>query len=176
MTDSLRERILDTLWPPDLDDPTMRVYAILDGARDPSVFGFVKGSGRPHCCLYAGALPRELVETAPYLVELDRAAPFTDLLVSQGWGQSWGIYACARYDLEAMRRHLRRFLVVQDESGRQLLFRYYDPRVMRVYLPTCNVTERAQVFGPVTRYVMEGEDAAALIEFNVARDLDRVIT
>ena len=163
----------NALWPPDLNSPAMRVYAVLDGARDPSIHEFVKGSNRPHCCLYAGELPRELVETAPYLVELERDGLFTRDLLERAWGKAWGIFACAEVDLEAMRRHLRRFLIVQDERGKQLLFRFYDPRVMRVYLPTCDPTERAQIFGPVTRYVIEGEDERA-IERNVARDLDRI--
>ena len=35
--------------------------------------------------------------------------------------------------VDELRRHLRRFLLVKDESGRQLYFRYYDPRVLRLY-------------------------------------------
>jgi hypothetical protein len=30
-----------------------------------------------------------------------------------------------------------------------LLFRYYDPRVLRVYLPSCRPSELETVFGPV---------------------------
>jgi hypothetical protein len=40
-----------------------------------------------------------------------------------------------------MARRRRRFLRVKDEDG--LVFRFYDPRVMRVYLPTCAAGELA---------------------------------
>jgi len=46
-----------------------------------------------------------------------------------------------------MRQHFRRFITVHDESGKPLLFRYYDPRVLRTFLPTCNAKELAEIFG-----------------------------
>lgn len=54
-----------------------------------------------------------------------------------------------------LRRHFRRFLRVTDEQGQPLMFRYYDPRVLRVYLPTCTAEELALVFGPVSAYLIE---------------------
>jgi hypothetical protein len=53
--------------------------------------------------------------------------------------------------------------MVKDPDGRILYFRYYDPRVMRVYLPSCNATEMKTVFGPALSYVMEDEDGHALV-------------
>ena len=52
-----------------------------------------------------------------------------------------------------------------DEAGRRLIFRYYDPRVLRVYLPTCWPAELETVFGPVDCFLTEGESAAEVIEF-----------
>jgi hypothetical protein len=45
------------------------------------------------------------------------------------------------------------------------MFRYYDPRVLRVYLPTCQPNELRTVFGPIRSYLVEGEDGKSLIEF-----------
>jgi hypothetical protein len=55
--------------------------------------------------------------------------------------------------------------MVHDPDGRRLYFRYYDPRVFRVYLPTCNAEEMEQVFGPVLSYQMEDESARNLLVF-----------
>ena len=60
-----------------------------------------------------------------------------------------------------------RFLRVTDESGRKLLFRYYDPRVLPIYLPTCTNDELTTIFGPVDRFVTETEDGAGAVEFSV---------
>ena len=56
--------------------------------------------------------------------------------------------------------------MVKNEGGKSIYFRYYDPRVLRVYLPTCNEGELDVIFGPVLRYVVEGEDAKTMIEYS----------
>jgi hypothetical protein len=81
-----------------------------------------------------------------------------------GWGESWGIFVRMN-DPSNLRYHLRTFLRVRDEPGRTLLFRYYDPRVLRVYLPTCRPDELKAVFGPIDSYLTEGEDGQSVIEF-----------
>ena len=81
-----------------------------------------------------------------------------------GWGQSWGVFVRIK-DPSNLRSHLRGFLRVKDESGRFLLFRYYDPRVLRVYLPTCLPHELRTVFGPISSYLVEDEDGKGVIEF-----------
>ena len=57
------------------------------------------------------------------------------------------------------------FLRVRSEADQKLIFRYYDPRVLRAYLPTCNAVELRTVFGPVRRYLIEAEDPAEIIEY-----------
>jgi hypothetical protein len=143
-----------------------KVYAILDGARDERIYPAVLGCGMAFSCLYTGDLPKEMWETAPYLIHLQPDAPFTEELLRTGWGDSWGIFAAGTATLEELRRHFRRFLRVRDEAGKSLIFRWYDPRVMRVYLPTCNTEELKVVFGPVGLYWMEGEDPDDLMQYH----------
>jgi hypothetical protein len=92
---------------------------------------------------------------------------FAKWVLSEGWGKHWGIFAIAEAGLRDMRQHFRRFLTVHDESGKPLLFRYYDPRVLRVYLPTCNAAELAEIFGPVVCYVAEGEEPDTALKFEL---------
>ena len=100
-------------------------------------------------CLYRGELAPDMAEVAPYLVRLEPATEFADWVVSGGWGKHWGVFALAHATLREMRHHFRAFLTVYDPEGKPLLFRYYDPRVLRVYLPTCDARELETVFGPV---------------------------
>jgi hypothetical protein len=67
--------------------------------------------------------------------------------------------------MKNLRTHLRGFLRVTDERGRKLIFRYYDPRVLRVYLPTCNKNELRTIFGPIDQFAMEAEDPGIALEF-----------
>src|SRR5262249_36003644 len=117
------------------------VYALLDAARGERVYDAVRGCGRPFEPLYDGKLAPELAGVAPYLVELAADHPFTGQLLGEGWGDSWGCFLSAPVDLRGLRRHLRRFLKVRTENRKTLVFRYYDPRVLRLYLPTCTPGE-----------------------------------
>jgi hypothetical protein len=141
------------------------VYAVLDAARDPRVYGAVEGSGLPHACLYDGKLPAELAEAAPHLVRLRADRPFTAKLLADGWGDSWGCFMTTSLALPELRRHLRRFLRVKNEEGKTLVFRYYDPRVLRTYLPTCTPDELATFFGPVSRFIVESDGGSAALAF-----------
>jgi hypothetical protein len=123
------------------------------------------GSRLPHQCLFAGRLGTQLSQAAPYLVELSREAEFTRRIVSLGWGESWGIFAASPASIEHLRVHLRRFLQVVDAKGKRMYFRYYDPRVLRVYLPTCTEGELDVLFGPITRYMVEAAAPEQLLHY-----------
>lgn len=159
-----RRELIQTLWRPDLPGGT-KVWAVLDGARDRRIYGALIGSAQEQCCLYRGDLPWQLALAAPYLVQLDSDDKLTNQILDQGWGNAWGIFLHSTSSVERLRKHLRQFLRVKNEHGAFMLFRYYDPRVLRVYLPTCWRDELRQIFGPVDRFLMEGERGQEIREF-----------
>jgi hypothetical protein len=158
-----KNRIMQELFPANAAANTS-VWAVLDGARDKSIYYMLRDSGLDYLCLYSGFLQRELQLAAPYIVELSQDGAFTRRLLEHAWGNSWGIFVTTRNGPN-LRHHLRKFLRVRNEAGKILVFRYYDPRVMRVYLPTCWTEELKTVFGPVERYLMEDKTAQNLLEF-----------
>lgn len=137
------------------------LFALVDAARDPGIYDALLAPGVEVRCLYTEALPEPLARAAPYIVDLDRSEHFTERF-RQAWGRSWGVLVRSSADLDTLRRHFKSLNVVRGPDGQRLLFRYYDPRVLRVYLPTCTRDELAQVFGPVRALVTEGEDRGAL--------------
>ena len=158
------EAALRALWPTDFPSPRTELYAILDGARDPRIVEWLPSSRLEFRCLWAGELAPSLVRVAPYLVHVHPHAEFTRAVLDAGWGRAWGVWLHSAAPLDELRLHLRRFLRVRDERGRRFLFRYYDPRVLRVYLPTCTSEELATVFGPVQRFCLESPDGGAVLE------------
>jgi hypothetical protein len=134
------------------------VFAILDGASVPNLQAKLSEIGPEHVCLYRGEVAPDMAEVAPYLVMLERNARFTDWVIGSGWGEHWGIFGAGPVDLATLRRHFRKFLTVYDYAGRSLYFRYYDPRVLQIYLPTCNEYELRTLFGPVSFYWIEDGD------------------
>jgi hypothetical protein len=57
--------------------------------------------------------------------------------------------------------------MVKKEDGEQLYFRFYDPRVLRVFLPTCDRQQLSDFFGPVDYFVCEDEDPVSGMMFSL---------
>ena len=136
------------LWPRDAVRPA-RLYAVLDCARHASIYKLIERSYRQKTCLFAGNLDPELEQGAPFLLELNPGDHVTDELLLHGWQDFWGILIQTESGFQELRRHLRTLLRVRTQDGRFLLFRFYDPRTLNAYLPTCTTDELALVFGDV---------------------------
>jgi len=158
MTSPHVKRMIDNLWRLDEEMEPPQVYALLDAARDESIYPKIVNSDLESTCLFQGENARKLAWVAPYLVLLRRDDPFTEWVVENGWGKSWGVFAGSPAPLNELKRHFRTFLMVYDDEGSSLYFRYYDPRVLRAYLPTCNAEELGSVFGPIEFFIAEQED------------------
>ena len=159
--------VKNCLWP---DGQRRTIWMIVDAARDRRAYRLLlEGYYSDRACLFSGPLTPEVEIASPYLVQLHLDDPVTDKLLRQGWGNSWGIFLAAEVSLPALRRHLRTLLMVQDQAGRRLLFRYWDPRVLRVFLPTCRADELRQVFGPIHEVLLEEESAQSMRRFTVQR-------
>ena len=140
------------------------LFAILDAARDPMVYLRIHECPERKQSLYEDAAP-ELAFVAPYLISLPRSSPSLDLIVREGWGESWGVFLTSDRTFEEVRKHLRRLLTVQTEDGKPLLFRFYDPRVLRAFLPTCTPVETTQLHGPIGAFLIEGDSPGRLLRW-----------
>jgi len=155
-----------TVWVPLLGEifkPPSRTFAILDAARDDRIYPALISADCDWLCLYRGDAAARMATVAPYLVELHPLALFTSWLLAEGWSNSWGVFLNADLPLDRLQAHFRRFLMAQLPDGKTVFFRFYDPRVLRVYLPTCDAVERETFFGPVARFVFETDDHVAAV-------------
>ncbi len=145
------------------------LYAVLDAALERSIPKLLAASDDRHASLFIGTEARDLAAVAPYLVALDRKSKTLEKLVKEGWGNSWGIYLHSAAGFEETRRHLRSQLSPQVPAQKPLYFRFYDPRVLRAFLPECVASEVTEFFGPVSEFVMEGDNAAIALRFRDTR-------
>lgn len=114
--------------------------------------------------LFQGEAAQAMAQVAPYLVALDPASAYLESWV-EWWGNNAGVLLTTAVDEPTLFQHLRSVFVVQDETGQEHFFRYYDPRVLRVFLPTCSPGEKTEFFGPVSCYFVEGTDPESLLTF-----------
>jgi hypothetical protein len=142
------------------------LYAVLDAARNPKIIALLSHSRHEFRSLYEGNAAVDLALHAPYIVRLPEESPLLEKLACQAWGKSMGLYLTSRLPLEDVRHHLRHFLMAEIEGGKPVYFRFYDPRVLRVYLPTCTDAERREFFGPIEVVLLEGEPCSQVFQFS----------
>lgn len=154
------------------ENQDLAFYAILDGAAIPNLLDKLYAEDGPEFeCLYRGELEPDVAEVAPYLVRLDLGGEFFQWLLG-GAGQAWGIFcACdASLDMAAVRRHFRKLNLVSGPDGRMMLFRYYDPRVLAVWLQTCDAAQLRTMFLDGMRLIAERPGQAGWTQFAVSQE------
>lgn len=144
--------------------PEANVFAVLDGASIQNLLEKLEQYQPEQYCLYRGELAADLAKVAPYLVRLEQGSEVLNWILS-GFGKHWGIFAVAKANLRTMRQHFRQLLTVELAEGKVVYFRFYDPRVLRGFLPTCNAQQNQIMFGPILSYFTEKEDTQAFLYF-----------
>jgi hypothetical protein len=142
-----------------------RLYGVVDAARDCALaFEAKNGYGKTIRSLFQGAAAPALAHVAPYLILIEPDGGYL-----QNWarrlGKSAGILLISSADEETLHKHLRNVFVVQDEGGQEFFFRFYDPRVLRTYLPTCTPDEVRSFFGPVRMIAADGSKPGTVSTF-----------
>jgi hypothetical protein len=148
-----------------LEKDLQPLYALLDASREPSVLKVILESKEEHQSLFEGTQGAQLAHFAPYLVRVPNKSPLLNTLAEQAWSKSWGVFVTSDLPLKELRTHFRHYLNVKLPDGQQVYFRYYDPRVLRLFLPTCLPEEANQFFGPVKHFFMEAEDPKLALHF-----------
>ena len=145
--------------------PQEPLYALVDAAREPGGPEQAEKSGVAFESLFAGQAGSDLAHVAPYIVEFRPRSTFGQWWFGK-WGGSAGVLIETRASLAELRRHFRTLLIVGGEDGDKYYFRFYDPRVLRTFLPTCDAAQVKEFFGPVRLFICEDEDPGSLLVFS----------
>ena len=141
-------------------------FVVLDGAIGPAVRDLLNQAGVFYQSLYEGEKATELAPFGPYLAEIQKGSKLMPFLIKVGWGKSWGCFLSTQMGFLDTRKHLRHFLMVDIEGGQRVIFRFYDPRVMKVFIPTCNTEQRKEFFGKIQHIFVESETGAAVTRYS----------
>ncbi len=154
---ALADAVAEKIGPVGPDAPGGQLYGVFDAARDDRVLRLLQESVDEHQNLYEGVPGRALDPVAPYLVRFEPGSSLLHRLLVGGWGNAWGTFYRSTEPLKEIRRHFRRYLIVQDEESlERLYFRYYDPRVLREFLPVATRRQRGELLNVFTRVIYEG--------------------
>ncbi len=148
---------------------TARMYGVLDCSRDESLYEHVARLQPESAeCLFAGKLAPQVLRVSPHLVELAPSDPLSHIWRTAGWGKAWGILISSRATLPVLRRRLRRFTQVKLPDGQgPMLFRFWDPRVFRDYLPLVEPDAIGDWFIDADHYILETADGQGSLRFRL---------
>ncbi|MFT3698829.1 MAG: DUF4123 domain-containing protein [Kofleriaceae bacterium] len=153
--DGRRARLVDSgvvdYWVRYLARQPHHVFAVIDPARDPSLL-------KKFTC-------------EPIVPELGAFGPHVtvanDELVTRAWGNASAIFAVCSYPMTALVQHCARLFESQLETGEEIYFRFYDPRVLRAVARVCDEDERLELLGPVHSFLVE--DRVATYAHDISR-------
>jgi hypothetical protein len=146
--------------------PRLPLYCLVDPGAHATIPSLLDHASEPKESLYGGAADSMLAKFAPYIVQLGADSELLDELVDKGWGEGWACFFTSEAPLEELGGHFRKFFMVQLEGGKEVYFRFYDPRVLRGFLPAGSPEELAAFFGPVAEWMLEAKNSAMMLKFS----------
>jgi len=157
---------------------TPTLYAVLDLAADPALNAHVQRlEPDGAACLFEGKLHPQVKAASPHVVELAPTDPLSALWRTDGWGRAWGVLISSSAGLMTVRRRLRHFTQARlPDGGGPVLFRFWDPRVFRVYMPLVEDDQLAGWVTDIDRYIVETEDGAGSLRYSLDRGRLKVET
>jgi hypothetical protein len=133
------------------------LYALMDAYDSPAVPAKAQEMGKERAVsLFLGEAEKKYWDLAPYLIQVDETT--LDWVFDKLWKAPWGVFVLSKTGIESLRTHFRRFLIVQLPDGERWFFRYYDPRILNIYLANCVSEELEIFFGPVRAFGIPDSD------------------
>lgn len=166
LSPAAQARLWDTLFNPPPESEPMDVYAVLDGAAVRQLPDMLEEENAEHASLQdVDASDPVALTRAAYVTRISRFSRVCDWLATEGWGRNWGFFAMCKAgtDFDEVLRHFRELMQVRLPDGRIVFFRFFDPRVWRPFLPSCDAPQLKQLFAQPVSYGCESEDGTAVL-------------
>ena len=152
-------------------------FLLLDGARIEDKLDEAKNMNEYHASLYKGKSEEILAAVAPYLFIVPPKKKFIKWVENNIWGNSGCVMLSSDLGFADVYMHLRNFLMVKGPDNKDLYFRFYDPRVLKKFLPTCTKEQLSEFFGPINLFAVEDgnkEDAVVFQQLNAKLQSDNI--
>lgn len=144
-----------------------KTYALMDCALDSTIYPTIQASGCPNQKLYGESWQSGLADIAPHVVELTSSAKFSTELLTWDWYGNWGYFVQSTTSLSDLAQSFADLTTAKLSSGEEVFFRFFDPRVIRVFLAQASKNDLQSVFAKAERLVVpsaevQGEGEAAI--------------
>jgi hypothetical protein len=141
------------------------LYAIVDSARNEEVFRHFLTGNVIYRSLYEGTMDEQSWRVSGFLVDCNKDSTLFQWITTNAWGESGCIFFTSHASFNTIFKHFQKFNRVYLENDEVVFFRYYDPRVLRIYLPTCTRNEIETFFGEIKNFFIESENQGEIRVF-----------
>lgn len=147
------------------------LFAVIDSAQDLELaFASQQLYGETIHTLFQGDMTDALADVAPYMTKIDLQKDYLARWQEQLGNNAGILFVTKQNDVDQLVQHLRGIFVVEDDTQQEYFFRFYDPRVMHSYLPTCNESELSEFFGPISRFFIQSEQPNHLTQYSIVEN------
>lgn len=123
-------------------------YIVIDAARVGNSIKDVLLLAGKSDSLYTGSSKHDMEFVAPYLCKFEREGELFKWLEQDLKNCENVLFIYTAVPFEVLLAHLQKFIFVSSEKE-EFYFRFYDPRVLPIFLPTCSQEQIGVFFGPI---------------------------
>ena len=138
--------------------PETRLYLLLDASRSFEIPVMLDALSEDAVCLFDGAAKEDFADTAPWLTPVSVDDDVFDWYMDEGWGRDWGVFLISSQTTGRVKSSLKRSVMVQDEDGQEMFFKFYRPSVLNVYLPVFEFEQASYLMRDVAQFWTEWAD------------------
>ena len=109
----------------------------------------------------------ELKNVGPFIFKYSADSLFGKWIMDECIEKDFGILLVCDTDIIEIANHFRQFIRITTPDYILSYFRFYDPRVLRIFLPTCDAGQLREFFGPVTYYFCADDDPAFFLVYSL---------
>jgi len=126
-----------------------QLLVMLDGAQIPNLHLMLRELNIQNLPLFRESPEENILHVTPYIARFSPSEIFLHWMTMNPTVLETALFCTSVQPLEQTHAHLRRFLLVKDDTGRQMYFRFWDPRVIEPFLKSGTPEERRWFCGPV---------------------------
>lgn len=146
-------------------------YVIIDAAIAEGNINSAMALNKNYKCLIKSKSEDELESVAPYLFAINKqTVDFSNWFFGVGWNKNWGVLLFSNESLDDVYNHFCKYLIVTSDNKQDVYFRFFDPRVLRMFLPSANAQQLRAFFGPVSTFIVEDEDEGIVLKYSLFND------
>jgi hypothetical protein len=122
---------------------------MLDGAQIQNLHVMLRELNIPHVPLFRESPQENILHVTPFIARFSPSEILLNWMAMSPAVLETALLCTSIAPLEETHAHLRRFLLVRDDTGRQMYFRFWDPRVIEPFLKSATPEERRWFCGPI---------------------------